>query len=91
MHVCARNTYYQHQRKIDRSSPKHSPLEANEPILAVPVTVTISLAEAPLVAVVAAKVERLEDAGEQREVGLARMSLEEGTGVDVGGIRSSTR
>ena len=86
------SNYYQHQRKIDRRSPKHLPLEANHPILAVSVPVTISLAKAPLVTVVAAKVELLEDAGEQREVRLARMSLEEGTGVDAGGVRrSSTR
>jgi hypothetical protein len=50
-------------------------LEANHSIFAVPVPVTIALAEAPLVTVVATKVERLEDAGEQREVRLARMSL----------------
>ena len=82
---------YQHQRKATQAAQKYSPLETNEPVLAVPVTVTISLAEAPLVTVVATKVERLEDAGEQREVGLARMSLEEGAGVDVGGVRNSAR
>ena len=77
--------------KATEAAQKYSPLEANEPIFTVPVPVTISLAEAPLVTVVATKVERLEDAGEEREVGLARMSLEEGAGVDVGGVRNSTR
>ena len=84
--------YYDINTKENRTkaAQKYSPLETYHPILAVAVPVTIALAEAPLVAVVAAKVERLEDAGEQREVGLARMSLEEGAGVDGGGFRSST-
>ena len=74
----------------------NSPLEADETISAVPVLVAISLAEIILIAVVAAKVERLEDPREQWQIGLAGMSLEEGAGIDgvnVGGfwVRSSGR
>ena len=89
---CMCSKYYDINTKKNRTkaAQKYSPLETYHPILAVSVLVTIALAEAPLVAVVAAKVERLEDAGEQGEVGLARMSLEEGAGIDVGGVRSST-
>ena len=88
----ARNITLSTPKRIGPKQPrKHSPLETYHPVLAIAVPVTIALAEAPLVAVVAAKVERLEDAGEQREVGLARMSLEEGAGVGLGGVRSSTR
>jgi len=64
-------------------------LEADEPISAVPVPVAISLAEIIIIAVVAAKVERLEDPREQWQIGLAGMSLEEGAGIDgvnVGGF-----
>ena len=89
--ACARNITISTPKRIGPKQPrKYSPLETYHPILAIAVPITIALAEAPLVEVVAAKVERLEDAGEQREVGLARMSLEEGAGIDAGGVRSNT-
>jgi len=57
-------------------------LEADETISAVLVPVAISLAEIILIAVVAAKVERLEDPREQWQIGRAGMGLEEGAGID---------
>ena len=57
-------------------------MEADETISAVLVQVAISLAEIILIAVVAAKVERLEDPREQWLIGLAGVGLEEGAGID---------
>ena len=76
--------------RVRIADPKtNSPLEADETISAVLVPVAISLAEIILIAIVAAKVERLEDPREQWQIGRAGMGLEEGAGidgVDVGGF-----